>query len=300
MLRSVGLLLALILSPACVSICASERGVGQEASQQEMLKLLAEPLPAGAVAKHAASFYGPENLYEYMDGAADIFVLYGVRQMLHIDLRAQAADISVDVFDMGSADTAFGMYAAERSPDFHFIAIGAEGYQYEGMLNFLQDRYYVKLLGFGDGADATLETVARTLSARIGTGSTLPTMLAKLPRENRKPHSEQYIPNDPLGHSFLGPAYVAAYGSGDPESKLFVTMARDPGDAQQRLKQLEQHFTKTGKCEPAPELGEGAIQASNSFEGSILAETKGRYLILLVNPVNGSEQFLKAAAAGLD
>ena len=299
MLRGVCLLLAFSLVAVGAPACAAERSAEQDAIREEMLKLVAEPLPAGAVAKHTASFYGPDNLYEYMDGAADIFVLYGIRQMLHIDMRAQAADLSVDVFDMGSADTAFGMYAAERSPDFHFIAIGAEGYQYEGMLNFLQGRYYVKLLGFGDGADANLETVARAISERIGMSSTLPALLAKLPMENRKPHSEQYIPADPLGHPFLGPAYAAAYLAGERESKLFVTVARDAADAQHRLRQLELHFTKTGKCESAPEFGEGAIRGSNSFEGTVLAETKGRYVILLVNPAKGTEQLLKAAAAGL-
>lgn len=295
--RGASLLLTLIL--ATVSVFAAERPVEQDPSQQEMLKLIAEPLPAGAVAKHAASFYGPDNLYDYIDGGADIFVLYGVRTLLHVDLRAKAADISVDVFDMGSPDTAFGIYAAERSPDFHFIAIGAEGYQYEGMLNFLQDRYYVKLLGFGDGADAVLNTFARALSARIGTNPAFPALLSKLPAENRKPHSEQYMPTDPLGHPFLGPAYVVAYTSGDQESKLFVTVARDEADAQQRLKQLEQHFAKTGQCKPAPELGEGAIRASNSFEGSVIAQPMRRYLILLLNPGKRSEQLLRNTAAGL-
>lgn len=298
MLRGFSCLLTLALTSTCAF--AAKPAAGQESGRQEMLKLVAEPLPDGAVPKHAASFYGPGNLYEYMDGAADIFVLYGVRLMLHVDLRAKATDVSVDVFDMGSPDTAFGMYAAERSPDFRFMAIGAEGYQYEGMLNFLQDRYYVKLLGFGDGADAALEAFARALSARIGANPGLPALLSKLPAQNRKPHSEQYMPTDPLGHPFLGPAYVVAYTSGDQESKLFVTLARDAADAQQRLKQLEQHFLKTGKCQPAPELGEGAIRASNSFEGSVMAQTKGRYLILLLNPAKGSEQLLKNAGAGLE
>lgn len=293
MLRGVCLLLTLML--ASVSVFAAE----QDSSHQEMLKLVAAPLPAGAVAKHAASFYGPDNLFEYMDGAADIFILYGVHQLLHLDAQAKAADISVDVFDMGSPDTAFGMYAAERSPNFHFIAIGAEGYQYQGMLNFLQDRYYVKLLGFGDGADALLDTFARVLSARIGTNPSFPSLLSKLPAENRQPHSEQYMPSDPLGHPFLGPAYVVAYKWGDQESKLFVTVSRDESEAQERLKQLELHFAKSGRCQPAPELGDGAIRASNSFEGSVIAQTKGRYLILLLNPGKGSEQLLKETAAGL-
>jgi len=272
---------------------------GPETSRQQMLKLVAEPLLDDALAKRPASFYGPDNLYEYMDGAADIFVLYGVRQMVHVDLRAKAAEITLDVFDMGSPDAAFGMYAAERSPDFQYIAIGAEGYEYEGMLNFLQDRYYVKLLGFGDGANAMLAKLARELSARIGTNSTFPALLSKLPAEHRKPHSEQYIPANALGHPFLAPAYMVAYAHGDQESKLLVTVARDEADAGQRLKQLELHFKKTGQCEPAPDFGAEAVRGSNSFEGNAIAEAKGRYLILLLNPGKDSEQLLRNVATSL-
>ena len=89
--------------------------------------------------------------------------------------------------------------------------------------------------------------------------------------------------NDPLGRPFLGPAYVVAYSSGHQESKLVVMLARDEADAQQRLKQLEEHFSKTGQCKAAPELGKGAIRARNSFEVNVMAQTKGRYLALPVN-----------------
>lgn len=188
MLRKFATLLIMALTGVCGF--AAERTVEQDTSQQAMLKLVAEPLPSDAATKHAASFYTADNLYEYMDGGAGIFVLYGVRTAMHVDLRAKPVDVSVDVFDMGSADAAFGMYAAERTPELHFVAIGAEGYQYEGMLNFVQDRYYVKLLGFGDGSEAILETLARAVSSRIGSNPGLPALLSKsLPRIAR------HIPN---------------------------------------------------------------------------------------------------------
>jgi hypothetical protein len=235
-----------------------------------------------------------------MDGGADVFVLYGVRTLLHLDARDRSVDVTVDVFDMGSLDAAFGMYAAERAPDYHFISIGAEAYQNTGILNFVQDRYYVKLAGFGEGADAALETWARMFSARIGTNPALPALLALLPAEGRKPHSEQYIPNDPLGHPFLGPAYVAAYTVGEAESKLYLTLARDDADAHQRLKQLQEHFVSTGQCTPAPDLTPGAIRGQNSFEGTVIARTAGRYLLVLLNPVSGSERILTRAADNLN
>ena len=296
-LSRLAFLLIIILA---VSVVSAAQNPAPEPNRQELLRLIPEPLPAGAVAQAAASFYNPDNLYQYMDGGADIFVLYGVRTLLHQDFRAKEVDVTVDIFDMGSADTAFGMYAAERSPNYHFVTIGAEGYHDEGVLNFVQDRYYVKLAAFGTGADAVLAAFAGSLSARIGANPALPALLARLPSENRKPHSEQYMPKDPLGHPFLGPAYVVAYGAGDQETKLYLTLAADAADARQRLKQIAEHFSKTGQCKAAPELGEGAIRASNSFEGSVIALAKGRYVVLLLNPATGSERLLNAITNSLE
>jgi len=271
----------------------------QDVGHPELLRLVAEPLPDGSIAQSPASFYSPDNLYEYMDGGADIFVLYGVKSMLHLDAKVRTVDVTVDIFDMGSPNAAFGMYAAERSPDYDFIAMGAEGYRNKGILNFVQGRYYIKLAGFGDGADPVLEAWAKALSARVGSDTALPAMLTRLPSNHRKPHSEQYIPNDPLGHSFLGPAYVASYEFNGHESKLFVTLSENENDAHERLKQLEAHFSKTGECAAAPDIGAGAIRGKNSFEGSFVAKVQGHLLLLVLNPTTDGERILREAAKSL-
>ena len=56
---------------------------------------------------------------------------------------------------MGNPLNAFGVYAAERSPEYKYIPVGAEGYISEGVLNFVQDRFYVKLSGFGENGKNT-------------------------------------------------------------------------------------------------------------------------------------------------
>ncbi len=271
----------------------------QDVDRQALQSLVSNPLPDGSSSQSPPTFYNPDNLYEYMDGGADIFVLYGMKTMLHLDAKAGTVDVTLDVFDMGSPNAAFGMYAAERSPEYEFIQMGAEGYRNTGILNFVQGRYYIKLAGFGDEADAVLDAWAKALSARIGSDTSLPSMLTHLPTEHRKAHSEQYIPNDPLGHRFLGPAYVASYEFNGHESKLYVTIARNADDAHDRLKQLEAHFAKTGECAAAPNVEAGAIRGKNSFEGSFVATVQGNFLFLVLNPVPGSEQILQEATASL-
>ena len=126
----------------------------------EVKTRLAALLPTG---KNAPRFYS-SDLYRYMDGGADIYLKYGLVAMAHREYKNAGVDMTVDVFDMGGPLQAFGIYSAERSPEYHFIPIGAEGYSSESTLNFLQGRYYVRLSAFGDGAAPALDNFARTIS----------------------------------------------------------------------------------------------------------------------------------------
>lgn len=260
-----------------------------EASRQRLLKLIPAPLPSQAAAVGAVEFYGPESLYKYMDGGADVYLPYQFQQMLHQEFKAKAADVTVDIFDMGADENAFGIYASERSPSYSYIAMGTEGYANDGILNFLQGRFYMKLSGYGDGNNAVMAEFAKAISAKIGEKPEPPAILAKLPKENRKPHTEQFVPQDPLGYSFLGPAFMALYGDEKQESTLMISLAENAADAQARMKQLSDHFRTSGKCAPAPELGEGAIRASSSSEGSVIARATGRFVVVMINPATVGE-----------
>jgi hypothetical protein len=275
------------------------QSAGANAGRAQLAQLVPDPLPAGVTSQGTPSFYTPENLFQYMDGGADIFLVYGVQMLLHRDLRAGKADIALDIFDMGSTDTAFGMYAAERVPDEPYINVGTEGYANHGSLYFYQDRYYVKLTAVGEGADPALAELGRRISSRIGANPGLPAILVSLPVENRLPHSEQYMPTAPLGHDFLGPAYVATYLLEGKQSKILVTQARDHADAQKRLQELEENFARTGQYKPAPEIAEGAIRGSNRYEGTVAALVTGRYLILLQQPTDQGTELLKKVSRSL-
>lgn len=268
-------------------------------AQKQLSSFISKPLPGRLTAQDALTFYKPENLYQYIDGGADIYLLYDFKMLLHQDFKSGEAEVTADIYDMGKAEDAFGMYAAERSPNYKFVAIGIEGYRSKGVLNFLQDHYYVKLAGSGAGADTQLEQFARFLSPRIGGTRSLPPLLKKLPPEHRVEHSEQYMRKDPLGHAFLAPAYVVGYAWGQQESKLVISVANDLAGAKARLEQLAKHFKQTGECIAAPELGAGGIRARNSFEGSLLARAQGRYLIVLLNPPQNGAEILNNTAQSL-
>ena len=271
-----------------------------DAIQKRLQSFANDPLPTGVTREEAASFYKPDTLYEYIDGGADVYLLYDFQVLLHQNFKTADGELTADIYDMGRPENAFGMYSAERSPRYKFVSIGVEGYRSDGTLNFLQDRYYVKLAASGAGASAALDPFARMLSRRIGGTARPPALLAKLPVEHRVAHSEQYVRKDPLGHSFLAPAYLVGYTwAGKQESKLVLSVASDPAGAKARADQFLKHFQQSGECVAAAELGENGIRGKNSYEGRVIARTQGRYLIAIFNPPENGAEILKRTARAL-
>ena len=268
-------------------------------SQSQLHRFLSAPLPVHTTAAAEPVFYKPDNLYQYIDGGADVYLLYDFQLLIHQELKHGAAELTADIYEMRTTEDAFGIYAAERSPSYKFATIGIEGYRSKGILNFVQDRYYIKLTGSGNNADVALGQLATTVSQRIGGVRLLPALLRRLPQAGLVTRSQQYIRKDPLGHAFLAPAYAASYGSAKEQSKILISVASDPAGAKSRIDQLSAQFKKNGESTAAPELGQNGIRAHNSFEGRVIACTQGRYLVLMINPSSNGHEILKTVAQHL-
>jgi hypothetical protein len=234
----------------------------------EVKTRLAALLPNG---KNRARFYS-SDLYRYMDGGADIYLKYGLAAMAHCEYKRAGVEMTVDVFDMGGPLQAFGIYSAERSPEYHFIPIGAEGYSSESTLNFLQGRYYVRLSAFGDGAEPALDTFARAISRNIGGDRSLPALLDILPNENRIARSEKYVVDAPAGHDFLAPALTASYRFDGQVTSLVISLAADAHEANQRVEQLRRYYLRSG--------------------GEVIFFARGHYAVLCLHAPAGAAAFL--------
>lgn len=257
--------------------------------QPEVKARLRQLLPFAETTKDCPQFYA-SDLYRYIDGGAEAFHAYDMVAMVHC--RRQAGDVEavVDIYDMGSPLNAFGVYSSERSPDQRFVTIGAEGNATDFTLNFFQGQYYVKLSAFGGtSGDSIMKLLATTIEQHIGAGKMMPAGLSLLPREGLVPHSEKYVKRAPLGHAFLGPAYMASYG----RPLLVVSEAGSVTQAAEWVALLGAHFRETGKVAPWPAVP-GAWRGSNGFEGEWLFLSRGRYTLILTNPSQQAEALLKA------
>ncbi len=174
-----------------------------------------------------STVFGPSNLWEFIDGAAELFLPYGFVD-LHVAYYRSPSDVEirVEIYRHDSPAGAFGIYSQERSPGNAFVDIGLQGYTDEGTVNFLSGSCYVKLSS--NAGDSTMRhsivDAARRIAATLGDPGFWPGALSLLPAEQRVRNSEQLIAESYLGYGFLRRAYVARYGvRGDCEVFLIPT-----------------------------------------------------------------------------
>jgi hypothetical protein len=300
-MRRTAYYLLLILALPGLLTAQEEGGQGspppviQAAAKERLERLLPEPSEVRAARTGEQKFFS-SDLYQYSDGGADVYLDYGLVAMLHQEYKAASTDITLDIYNMGDPANAFGIYAAESSPDYHFLPIGAEGYGTNDILNFFQDEFYVKLSAFSDKEKTgpVLERFAQVVSRRIGPSGRMPEFLSLFPAEHLVSHSCKFVKKSPLGHDFLAPAIMASYALGEKPTSLIISKAPDANGAAQRVGQLRDYFGRSGKVAPQPGLAPGAFWGSNQFEGETVFFASGSYAILCINPPPNPESFLKA------
>lgn len=234
-----------------------------------------------------AMVYDASNLWEFINGAAELYVIYRFVD-LHIAYyrSADRAEIRAEVYRHSTTEDAFGMYSQERSAESHFLPIGTQGYAEDGILNFLAGEYYVKLSSnsFGDTVQQSMLKVARAMEGALGGPTSWPDVLALLPSRNRLPNSEQYVAESFLGYSFLKGAYVAQYREGDL-FQVFIIPATSDSGARAMLAALS-------KVNHSPASGDTLRTIRDAHQGDMVVFCTGRYLAGVVrcnNPAVRSE-----------
>ena len=237
--------------------------------------------------------YTPDNLWDVIDGAADLFLEYEfVDLRIARYLHSGDLEVKVELYRHKSTADAFGMYSQERYPDYHFIDLGVQGYLEKGSLNFLSGPYYVKIstLQSEESAQEGMLTVAKEVCRHLNQDNTRPPLLSVFPLEGKQANTEQYIARNFLGYSFFNTAYVASYVNGG-EFKAFVMQMESGEKAKSTIDEYLKNLTKGGTVKN--EDGIFDIQDPNNDRLEIVL--KKNFVLGVVGSIGGQSHrnFLK-------
>ena len=142
----------------------------------------------GFTKKGKIETYTPDTLFEYINGAADLFLSYDFKQLYTLGYeKGEESSLTIDIYRHEDSANCFGIYSQEKPDEGKFLKLGAQGYYEEGILNFFKGPFYVKISSFDLGKDdySLLFSVARSIGGIIKSGGEFPEELKFFPEKGK-------------------------------------------------------------------------------------------------------------------
>jgi hypothetical protein len=229
--------------------------------------------------------YSADNLWEFIDGAAETYVGFGVQDALSAGYTFGGADVGIEIYQASDSLHAFGIYTQERPPAPQAVPVGAEGYANSNVLVFWKGPCYVKLIASRPDKPGTaaLTALASAISQKLPDGSPLPRELTVYPQKNLVPHSIKLVPRDVLGQSYFANGFEAGYQDGPVASRLIVIPCATPSEATTGLGRYRAFVGHGGKTRAvSPRVGDEAFAADDQYSGRVVVVRSGTFLVISV------------------
>lgn len=222
--------------------------------------------------------YTAGDLWELINGAADIFLSYDFQDLHIAEYINSDRIIRVELYRHSSPANTYGIYTAERMPDYPQVSVGSQGYKSEGVLNFMAGNYYVKIMSAGVGAvdEQTLAKVAKMVDHQLAQPLGLPQEIKLLPEDGMVYLSYHYIAQNFLGYSFFRSAFTANYGA-QGEIQLFI-IHLTPEEIQKMLAQYRVMVKEENIRQK-----DGYFIIGDPFNGTVFLQQRDNFLVGVLN-----------------
>lgn len=170
----------------------SDRAVGSDS-----LSLLL-PSPADGWTKAGApEMYDRQNIFDYLDGGAEIYLAYDFKQLVVQKYTPPAQDslqdksITVEIWQMSSLEDVYGVWSLDREGE--NVSIGQDGVYGDGSLRFWKDVYFVKVFQAMESSKETILQLGRRIDRGIQNEGKLPLLVQRIPTDSLVTKSVHYF-----------------------------------------------------------------------------------------------------------
>lgn len=216
--------------------------------------------------------YAADNLYDYKDGGAEGYLIFGFARMQGISCKSGTETLDIDVSEMTDADAAYGIFAANLDPTMPIANIGMGGQVQRQSASFAKGKYYVEIVETAASPDSDQSSMLKALAARmlehIEGRDSPPEVLDWFSKEDLV--SVRVVPESVLGLRQLKRGYVAKYKQG----QAFLVQEASPEAAAAVMKSLRERFDPVSPTH----VGDEAFQAKAKYLDGICFFRKGSYV----------------------
>ncbi len=140
-----------------------------------------------------AKSFDRKNLYDYLDGGAELYLAYDFQSLLVQDYKTGEKSITVEVYLMETSQDAFGLYSLDQEGE--NIQIGDRANYGSGLLKFWKGNYFVRITdmnGNDQNKEAILE-LGKDIDGKMKMKGLEPKLLSKLPSEGLISNSQRFF-----------------------------------------------------------------------------------------------------------
>ncbi len=157
-------------------------------------------LPAGGdgwVKSGEMEVYDRNNLFDYMDGGAELYLAYDFQKLVVQRYSSGSTDaskgnsITVEIYQMNSSPDAYGLFSFDQEGE--MVELGQKGVYGYGLLKFWKDRYLVRILGSQPDLRETILRLGGDVDEKIRGEGALPELLSKIPKDDLIPNSDHFF-----------------------------------------------------------------------------------------------------------
>jgi hypothetical protein len=285
-----------VLSLAC--LCLPFHSSGDLSSQQQDLhKYVPGVTELGEWKKDGSpQEYKGEDLFLYIDGGAEIYHEYGFRQVVVQDyLNKGGKSISLEIFQMTSPESAYGMYTFKTSAQGDVLAIGDEALLEGYYMNFWKGDFLVTLTGFDEDQETVkgLLGIARAVDAKIKIRGEKPYLISLFPEKGLLALSLKYFKGN-LGLYNTYPFFmrnVFAFSEGIKADystgySVYIIRYRSIDDSRKRFSEVRKSFAGSSRYNNFNSVDERLFSIKDRRGSLIYVSLFGEYILIINGAVS--------------
>lgn len=282
--------LVMILSGIVFFLYSSEE---QSASPHGLHRYLPEDSEIGEWKRDGSpQEYKGEDLFIYINGGAEIYHEYGFRQVIIQDyINKDRKSISLEIFEMSTADSAYGIYTFKTDPEETELSLGNQGQLADYYLNFWEGNFLVTITGFDEDLETVkgLQVIARAVDEKIESKGEKPLLATLLPRKGLKKLSVKYFKGN-LGlyntyQFFSEDAFSLQEGiKGEykDEYTVFIIEYKDSDECWERFNKTKESFRDSSRYKNYTSMAEPLFQVDDTRKDQLVFVSAFKNYLLIV------------------
>ena len=245
-------LLAVVFMVGCGPIRQKPTQTEPDSSTSDLAAIVTAMAPKCWKIHDKVMYFGPENLYEHIDGRAEFYLAYDMIRMCFVSFeKSSDSDIFIDIstYDMGTPTNAFGVFSTERPLSVTQLNLGRDAYRWGTGYYIWKGRYYVQIIARDDSAELqqTAMDIAKKLTESLEDSNEPIWGLTALPKANLVPQSVCYYLLDAMALDFMKNTYTARYHRGQTEVTVFLSRQDSVQAAGATVARFIEHMNLYGK-----------------------------------------------------